>query len=190
MSEAVPSEVVLFDLGGVLVQLSGVGAVQELAGMDDEAEVWRRWLGCEWVRRFERGLCSEIDFAAGVVADWNMATSPLDFLAVFRGWAVGTYDGALDLVDEVAGRARLGCVSNTNGLHWAEMSGWGLQERFEFRFLSHEIGMIKPDREIFEHVVATVGVPAENILFLDDNVINVEGATAVGLDAVVVKGLT
>ena len=51
------------------------------------------------------------------------------------------------------------------------------------------MGLVKPDREAFAHVVERLGCPAERILFLDDNQINVDGARAVGLDAEVVKGV-
>ena len=61
-------DVVLFDLGGVLIDFGGVGPMKELAGIASDEEVWRRWLGCRWVRDFERGRCSPEDFAAGVDA--------------------------------------------------------------------------------------------------------------------------
>jgi HAD superfamily hydrolase (TIGR01509 family) len=60
---------------------------------------------------------------------------------------------------------------------------------FDHRFLSHELGLVKPDREIFEHVLARLGCPADRVLFLDDNLINVEGARAAGLHAERARGL-
>ena len=46
---------VLFDLGGVLIELGGVAAMRELTGIESDDELWRRWLGCRWVRSYERG---------------------------------------------------------------------------------------------------------------------------------------
>jgi hypothetical protein len=48
-------DLVLFDLGGVLIELGGVAAMMELAGIDTDDELWLRWLSCRWVRTFERG---------------------------------------------------------------------------------------------------------------------------------------
>jgi FMN phosphatase YigB (HAD superfamily) len=45
------------------------------------------------------------------------------------------------------------------------------------------MGLVKPDREAFEHVIAALGCPPAHVLFLDDNEINVAGARAAGLDA-------
>ena len=60
-------EVVLFDLGGVLFDFGGVEPMKSLSGIEHDDEIWRRWLGCPWVRTFERGSCSADQFAEGVV---------------------------------------------------------------------------------------------------------------------------
>ena len=93
-NKAVDYDYVLFDLGGVLVKLTGVAAMQRLAGLDHEDEVWRRWLACEWVRRFERGLCSADDFGRGVVAEWDLPIGPAEFLEAFSAWPESMIDGA------------------------------------------------------------------------------------------------
>src|SRR5580704_9548250 len=90
-------DIVLFDLGGVLVDFGGVGAMRELAGIDSDDELWRRWLSSPSVRAFERGQCSAADFAAGVVDEWGIAVSPEKFLAEFSDWPRGPLAGAIDL---------------------------------------------------------------------------------------------
>ncbi len=87
-------QVVLFDLGGVLIELGGVASMRELTGIDSDDELWRRWLGCPWVRRFESGQCSADEFAAGVVADWQLTVAPQVFLDAFEAWPVGPFPGA------------------------------------------------------------------------------------------------
>jgi hypothetical protein len=77
-------EMVVFDLGGVLLQLRGVPSMRELSGVSSDDELWSRWLGCPWVRRFETGTCSDKDFARGVVDDWGLPISPAAFLDEFR----------------------------------------------------------------------------------------------------------
>jgi len=182
-------QVVLFDLGGVLVRLAGVPAMKDLAGIDDEAEVWRRWLTCDWVRRFERGMCAGPEFAAGVVADWNLPITAAEFLKRFRMWPDGLYEGAAELVEAVGREARVGCLSNTNSIHWADQEGWGLAGMFDFTFLSYQLGLVKPDPEIFEHVASELAIDAGRVVFLDDNAINVDQAAALGFDAARVQGV-
>lgn len=119
--------------------------MQELTRIRSEEEVWARWLACRWVRRFERGQCGAEEFASGVVSDWGLAISPSDFLERFSWWAEGLFDGAVELVSAVRDQVRVGCLSNTNAIHWARGTSWGLDQLFDLRFLSHELGLVKPN---------------------------------------------
>lgn len=185
------ADLVLFDLGGVLVQLGGVASLQAMAELDSEAATWERWLGCRWVRDFERGRCEPHEFAAGVVEDWRLRIEPERFLAEFHRWPTGLFDGALELVDEVRSVAAVGCLSNSNAVHWPEQRAWFRDGRaFDHAFLSHEMGLIKPDADVFEHVAQVVGLEPRRIAFVDDNVLNVDAAAAVGLQARLVSGVT
>jgi putative hydrolase of the HAD superfamily len=119
-----------------------------------------------------------------VVDDWDLSITPDEYLHSFRSWLRGPLDGADDLVRATRRAVRVGCLSNTNSLHWGDFEHrWGLNETFDVRFLSFELGKVKPDREIFDQAAAELSVPRDRILFLDDNVINVDGATAAGFRA-------
>ena len=50
-------DLVLFDLGGVLIQPGGVASMRALSGIESDEELWTRWLACRWVQRFEAGGC-------------------------------------------------------------------------------------------------------------------------------------
>ena len=183
-------ELVLFDLGGVLADFGGVGPMRELAGIDSDEEVWRRWLACPWVRAFERGTCGVEEFADGLVSEWKLAITPRAFLEGFRSWLAGPCPGADDLVLSVKKGTRVGCLSNTNEVHWNQaVKGWDLVELFDFCFLSFQIGLLKPDVEVFEYVARAARIPPSRILFLDDNLINVEAARQGGLTALQVRGI-
>ena len=178
------TQVVVFDLGGVLVELGGVAALGRLIGQPDHEEVWRLWLTCPWVRRYERGQCTRAEFGEGMVATYGLTLSPDEFLEAFRAWPLGLFEGAAELVVALAPRARTACFSNTNELHWGhQRDAWRLGTLFDHTFVSHELGLVKPDAEAFEHVVEALGCRADEVLFLDDNQLNVDGARAVGLDA-------
>jgi putative hydrolase of the HAD superfamily len=185
------ADVVVFDLGGVLAEFGGVERMCELARIDDDQEMWARWLGCDWVRRFERGTCAAEDFAAGVVAEWELEVTPDAFLAEFRDWLIGPFPGAEELVATARQTVPVACLSNTNHVHWEAGAGrWPLLSMFDRAFLSFEIGMVKPDPEIYEHVVEAFDVSPERVLFLDDNTLNVDQARAVGLQAHRVVGVS
>ncbi len=185
-----PIDLVLFDLAGVLIEPGGVEPMRELSGLGSEEEVWARWLGCRWVRSFEAGRCSPEEFAAGVVGDWELGLEPAAFLDEFARWSGLPYPGALDLVSEVHARVPVGCLSNTNALQWdANYRSTPLTDAFAYCFLSFELGLVKPDREIFEVVAVALPVSRRSVLFLDDNAVNIEAARAAGFTAEHVKAV-
>jgi len=183
-------DIVLFDLGGVLIELGGVPVMRELTGIGSDDEVWQRWLTCPWVRSFERGQCSADEFAGGVVSDWELPVSPDRFLEMFRDWPRGPIPGAWELLAEVRSIIPIGCLSNTNVLHWEhQVAQWSILDEFDFRFLSFELGLVKPDAELFEEVSDRLPVGPERVLFLDDNSLNTEAARSSGFPAEHVRGV-
>lgn len=178
----------VFDLGGLIIELSGVPEFQGLARLA-EHEVWERWLRSPSVRAYESGRISTGRFAREVVREFDLSLEPSEFLARFERWPKGLLPGARELVDEVRAVRRVACLSNSNPLHWPRFRDeLGLAGLFEALFSSHELGFVKPDREIFERVVRALGVAPERVLFLDDNPINVEGACRAGLAARCARG--
>jgi HAD superfamily hydrolase (TIGR01509 family) len=185
-----PFDVVLFDLGGVLIDFGGVAPMKELSGIESDDELWSRWLTCRWVRSFERGDCSADDFATGVVGDWGLSVQPDAFLDAFQSWPGGPLPGADQLLERVQQTVPAGCLSNTNALHWEQQfARWPILDAFDYRFLSFELGFVKPDRDAFDRVAQLLPAPPNRVLFLDDNALNVDGATAAGFAAVKVRGV-
>jgi HAD superfamily hydrolase (TIGR01509 family) len=178
-------DAILFDLGGVLVELSGIGQMLSWSrGISDTTELWQRWLHSPAVRRFETGVSSPGAFAADAVAEFALPVTPDEFLREFTRWPRALFPGAMDLLESLAPRFHLASVSNTNEIHWRRFRDeWSLDRAFAHNFPSHAIGRMKPDRDYFEHVLGTIGVPAKRVLFVDDNAINVEGAARLGIIA-------
>ena len=59
----------------------------------------------------------------------------------------------------------------------------GYDDVFDSSFYSCDVGWAKPSAEFFTHIVETLGVPADQVLFVDDTQVNVDGARAAGLRA-------
>lgn len=69
------------------------------------------------------------------------------------------------------------------------MDEMGLYGAFHHHFASHLIGLAKPDASAFRHVINALDVNPAEILFLDDNVLNVTSARKQGIKAERVQGL-
>src|SRR5215213_1440702 len=191
MSHAHPFDVILFDLGGVLIELAGVDRMLELCNYTFSAdELWTRWLGSEGVRQFESGRTGPDEFGAAMLSEFGLPIAAAQFLEEFTAWPKGVFPGSFELLEQLSTAYRLACLSNTNALHWPRVCDeMGLARYFEVSFASHLVGMLKPDAEIVHHVVAQLGCPPARILFLDDNQLNVASARTAGMVAHRVAGL-
>ena len=183
--------VLLFDVGGVLVQLSGVEAMLEwLDNGISEDEFWRRWLQSVPVRQFETGQIDADEFAIGVTSEFGLPVEPRQFLEAFIRWPTGLYPGTLEMLARIPSSYQRAVLSNSNALHWPRVqTEMQLGAAFDNNFVSHLTGRIKPDAAAFEHVMESLGCSPASVLFLDDNLLNVDAAKRVGMQAVRVRGI-
>ncbi len=183
-------DVLMFDLGGVLVELGGVSDMLHLTNDALSAdELWRQWLRSPTGRAFESGRMDPSSFAQGMVEEFQLSISPEAFLQRFSNWLGPLSPGALDLLDELSGRYPLACLSNTNALHWTRMADdMELGRRFDYAFPSHRTGRVNPDLDAFLHPLESMGVAAARVLYFDDHPLNVEAAARAGLRAFRVNG--
>jgi glucose-1-phosphatase len=183
-------DVIVCDLGGVLIELVGVETMLAWCPQLATTEaLWRRWLRSPAVRRYETGGATTAEFADELIAEFELPVDAPTFLAAFALWPRRPYPGAFELLARLKPRYRLASASNTNALHWERFArDWSLPDRFDDNFPSYQVGKLKPDGDYFLHIVERVDADPARVLFVDDNAINVEGARATGLNAHVVRG--
>ena len=189
-SHAADIGVLLFDVGGVIVQLGGVQVMREWLGNTlTEEDLWRKWLRSPSVRRYETGRIDASEFATGVIGEFGLALEPQKFLESFIHWPIGPYPGALEMLARIPGTYQCSILSNSNAMHWPRIAGeLQLDALFDSYFASHLTGRIKPDADAFEQVVDSLACVPAQVLFLDDNLLNVEAARSIGMHASCVKG--
>ncbi len=65
---------------------------------------------------------------------------------------------------------------------------FGFLDNFDAAVFSYEIGASKPSETIFQELIKRSGVPAETIVFADDNPANLEGAKKLGMNIFLYEG--
>ncbi len=184
-------DAVLFDLGGVLVELGGAERQGVLVGTYDPDEIAAIWHTCPVLRDYETGRISTQAFAAGMIDSRGLDISAEAFLAAYRDWAVGLYPGARQLLADLCPDVRVGCLSNIGEFHWqTQNEAFGFDDMFDVCLASFELGVMKPDPAVYEIAIGAFDCEAGRIAFLDDNHINVSAAEAAGMAAREVKGVT
>ena len=179
-------KVILLDLGGVVVEATGRTALTTLLPHLSEEQILARWQQSQAAGDFERGRISKEAFARAFVAEWGLQMAEADFLEYFASWVIGFVEGAIDLIHALRARYHVGCLSNTNPLHWARLPG--VAALFDSTFPSYVTGYMKPQREAYEHAVGELRVRPQKVYFFDDLTSNVTAAREVGINAFRVRG--
>jgi putative hydrolase of the HAD superfamily len=186
---AIPS-VIIFDLGGVLMDFRGPERLAALLGERCDEELRRKWSSSQWHQAFGLGRCTSEEFAEGAVIEWDLDLSPSEFLREFATWPAGPFEGAVELLQTLHGSIPMACLTDTCPTHWdLHLTKWGLVQYFDWTFASHELGMVKPNPKLYDHVIKTIGVAPGRLLFLDDNIGNVRAARRSGMQAQQVRGI-
>lgn len=186
-----PFDLILFDLGGVLVDNEGPVRIANWLPTETSVEViFDQWLTSPIVRAFESGQMPSEDFAIAIIDELNIPLSPSEFLDDFSLWVTRLYSGAENLLKQLRSNYKLGCLSNTNVIHWQYMqTDLKLSTLLDYTFASCETGLLKPDKEVFLHLIQETGFAPERILFFDDSQRNIDSATAEGIVAYKTVGL-
>jgi putative hydrolase of the HAD superfamily len=182
------TRVLVLDIGGVLVKLGGMRQFVAWTGQDP-AEIQSRWLASRAVRDFESGRLSFQLFASTVIREFGLPIGPEELRVEMHTWTGELFDGAQELLAETTERHRVVCLCNSNHIQWPRVRDeLGLGRWFSEQFVSHEIGLAKPQPEIYVHVERELGVSSEDIAFFDDSLPNVDGAAMAGWSAHQVNG--
>jgi putative hydrolase of the HAD superfamily len=185
-------EVLIFDLGGVLIDFSAFEDLRPLLRQNMQPEeIRQRWISCPHIQLFEIGQLTSREFAELFVRDWDVIVSPDRFLVEFRSWTRGFIPGARSLLRSLRNYYRLAALSNSNATHWdCNVSEHGLLDLFDSAFSSHELGWHKPDPRIYREALKRLGISANKSVFFDDSLPNVQSAQALGMSAFHVNGVS
>jgi epoxide hydrolase-like predicted phosphatase len=180
-------QAVIWDLGGVLLRTENYHPRQALAqrfGMTlgeiedfvfsgesgDRAQLGEISVEQHWEnQRRELGLS---------------ATEMQDFRAQF--WEGDRLDTDLvAYIRQLRKAYKTGLLSNAfSDLRRVVTEVWDFADAFDAMIISAEVGLVKPDPRIYRLVLERLGVMAEEAVFIDDTLHNVEGARAVDLKAI------
>lgn len=175
---------VVFDIGGVLIELDGLPSIARLLDSDLSHDViYKRWMAAPSVIAHETGKMSPEAFSHAVVQEMDFPLTPAAFMENFASWIIDVFPNAIQLVKDLSEHYTVAALSNTSPPHWERVIETGLAQHFEHLFLSHEIGHLKPHPLSFQAVIDQLDCPASEVIFFDDNLENVDAAIDFGFYA-------
>jgi len=185
------AEALLFDLGGVLLEIDfdrAIGAWAPYSALP--ADVLRKTFKHDvQYERHERGEITAMEYFGYLATTLQLTAS---FEQIEQGWNaiyVGEILQTRAMVESMRGVLPCYALTNTNASHMATWSKLfpGVLGAFDRVFASHQLGLRKPERAAFDRVCALTSTSAGSILFFDDVAENVQAAEDAGLQGVLVK---
>lgn len=182
---------IIFDLGGVIINLDNRRTEQAFVGLGigNIRQYFGHGHAASFFKDYEIGKITDREFIDAV----RELTDPqATDKAIIDGWNALLLDfppERMRLLGRLPGTYRIFLFSNTNALHlaalrriYSEAYGSGaLDDYFEKTYYSHLMGMRKPDRASFEYILRENQLKGSETLFVDDAIVNVEGAEQAGL---------
>ena len=179
---------VLFDLGGVIVNWHNSWLIQDVS---DEFQLQEEKLSKEFYKNLPEistGKINEKEFWHTIGKEleskklMNLNESLLD--KIFRK-RCSLNNSMINLSKKLYQKdITVGILSNTEPASYAVMENLTSLDHFEYKFLSYNIGHLKPEPEIYHHVIDKIPFPKEELFFIDDLKSNVESARSEGIDSV------
>ncbi len=175
-----------FDFGGVIDRTEYQAPRQHLAerlGMEYE-DLVRLVFECATRRTASIGGLSADEHWASVTRKLKRPASEAKAIRdeFFAGDIVDRK--LVDFIRSLRPHFKTGLISNA----WNDLREWLVSEKIDDAFdrmvISAEVGVMKPKAEIYQIALKQIGVSANEALFVDDFLENVEGARDLGMSAI------
>jgi putative hydrolase of the HAD superfamily len=178
-------EALLFDLGGVVIEIDFGRAIQAWADAAQlpASRIAERFSLDAGYEAHERGEIGAHEYCEHLRATLGVTLADEILLSGWNQIFVGAIPGADALLESLAKSFPLYAFSNTNVAHRAfwQVRYAKLLRPFSQIFCSCDLGARKPSADAFLEVSRRIGVAPGRIVFFDDHAQNVRGARAAGL---------
>jgi len=182
---------IIFDLGGVIVDLSVAKTVQafsRLSGLPEKSIIEAYTKHPDFFA-YERGEITDVDFRLMLRRIFLLEASDEEIDQSWNAMLIDLPDSKLKLVEQLKSHFSVFVLSNTNNIHIQHvnemfLNGKPLDVHFHKCYYSHTVGLRKPEPEIYKHVLENAGLIAGATIFLDDNIENIQAASALGIQTI------
>lgn len=176
---------VIFDIGGVLVENSYFPLLCQLADQSDLNLADLQNFAAPFFDQVMLGEMSEAELFDKISQHFNLAESGAELDARI-GDLFMPIDPVWGYVEQLQGRYRLAILSDL-GSGWINRHehAFDIDHYFEKLFYSSRLKMRKPDPRFYQHLLSEMGVVAEECVFIDDKPSNVEAACKLGIHGII-----
>ena len=200
-------KVLLFDLGGVVIDIDPSITINALKSMSKKSSEDFNALDYKYYKEessllnfffeYEKGNINDDKFRDGIRKFANLDLSNNKIDRIWNYVIVKINKDLLDVVLSLKNRYKIMILSNTNFIHKVyydklvvDIYGKNLKQLFDKVFYSYEIRSRKPELEIYQKVIDGSSYSGKEILFFDDMKKNLEIPEIIGMKTYHVEDIT
>lgn len=183
--------VLVFDLGNVLVRLHSVVRLwRDQLVMPGERPFEERWSHSQAILDYETGRLKTLDeFYEAAKPELGFEVPRAEFTEIFRQMIGELFAETIPVLTALKEVYPLFLLSNVGEEHWQYCRDQlGLSGFFTDTVLSYEVGVMKPDPQIYNLLLARCKCDPQRVLYFDDRVENVAAARRQGIQALTCLG--
>jgi glucose-1-phosphatase len=183
----------IFDLGGVLLNINPLLSLQELSRLSGkEAAVLAIQLAeSNLFGKLDTGRISPEEFHEQLSHLTGQRLEPAEADRIWNLLLLDFPEERIRLLEEAGRHYRIFLLSNTNIIHYRYYTesfrsryGFPMEQLFETLYLSYEIGMHKPETGIYDYLLKKSGLTASECCFFDDSLPNLQAAEKIGIHCI------
>ncbi|MFT3826416.1 MAG: HAD family phosphatase [Chitinophagaceae bacterium] len=184
---------IVFDLGGVLLNLDmqRTHRAFENIGVKDVAALFNIGHAASYFKDYEVGAITDNEFVQAIKKHGGLNVEDAAVIDAWNALLLDFPEERIELLRKLKDKYRIFLFSNTNAIHlddfrrkYTNAYGGSLDDHFEIAWYSHLIGLRKPSVESFQYILNDGKLDAAETMFIDDALVNVEGANATGIKGV------
>lgn len=182
---------IIFDLGGVILNIDYQRPIHafEKLGIRDAAKIYTQAEQTELFDALETGKFGEAEFIAGLKELSGTAVSEIQLIDAWNSILLDFPLRRLQILQQLQLHFNTFLCSNTNEIHekafnqiLQQTCGYpSLAVFFDKVYLSHRVGLRKPDPAIFQKILHDNHLKPEETLFLDDSLQHIQSAQKLGI---------
>ena len=178
----------IFDLGGVIINLDLPLCISKFKqlGFKNVENYLSNYGQKDFFLQYELGTIDTEEFAK-IITEINPTAKKQQVIDAWCAFLQDIPKKRLEILEKLKTKYRLLLLSNTNQLHFEvcarnELKKYGksFDDFFEKCYLSYHLGISKPGKEIFEHIINDASVKSEECMLIDDGQKNIETAQSLG----------
>ena len=184
---------IIFDLGGVLLNLDMNKTLDayKAMGIQNIESYFKIGHADSFFKLYETGDISDEEFIERIERLEGNTGTQKQIMAAWNALLLDFPANRVKWLQQLKSKYRLFLFSNTNALHMEHFQkafkkdhGFHMDELFEKAYYSHLVNIRKPDHASYQLVLNENNLLPHETAFIDDALINVEAANAVGIRGV------